>query len=810
MSDLDRTIDISVDLKDHMTSEGFPRVNFAKIVKELAKTPTNNENINGSPKPLPTTETEGKVDISRHMNLLQSRKTYKGIREQDFHEVAQGYDTDDSFVDDSEAHEDLAPFETKLEHGTFYVNFGKVTYSDLPHESSEENSMLSPPSPKVKSKQSKSADDQLGSSENLTRPNCIIEHDGYLITPPRKSNKKRKDSTKFNPKMVLKRSKSSKGYSEDTKTEPQAYSQIPPLPRPIEKQLPSNSIQIGSLPSNSSQIERLPKEIPPIGSKKTLQPQSSSQPISKSPQISPKFGDKVGKQFKISPISQIDMNTILLTKFSEASLLVQMELTQDCFTPAFYEKNDIHKFASQIPESLTTILQLFFSHIQVKLNNPVSWNTQESQFQRCLILGKIYACLKRKQDQALTLAIQNYLEHFFVNKLHSFHLILDTILQIIQNAYLCAPLQSLMTNIQPYIDRINENFTDSQDDKQNACKKRFKWSFGLKQLLGSAITAQIELEKNGFGVCQENFTNEQIILQFFNIYVLPFWPKGRMKTSKLYKVTLPFHEHFTQPELVQENKTLPLSTTTICTTIPPIQKTTSTKIGNWKMHMSIGSQETNSNVTNAATQAVTHDIPNDQHAKKHTPIPIAKSLSPTFKINSPKQLSAHPSLLNPELIPVASQMSISSLSKKSPYLKQDLLKLSERSPKQSIPKPELAVRNSPNTQSSYSTELDIKPIIQNTPLTNSYTLTPHSKIDMMPTCILPNQSMLLTPGNAIFANNYTSTISQTNEQMPSFNLINPQNFGQNYTYLQTYPETIIHLKPGSKESSPKNAKSSSQ
>ena len=831
MSKEDSTIEFTVDLKDHLCSEGFPRVNFGSLVRQrdLSKTPVTPESTNGDPTlPLPTKS--GKLDISRHLNMIQSRKTYKGIREQDFYEVAQGYDSDDSFVDDSEAHEDLAPYEAKLEHGSFYINFGKVVFSEMPHDSSGDSPMLIPHKDKGKNaKLHTSKDDERPlSPDDRKRPNCIIEHDGYMITPPK--NKKRKDSIKFSPKMVLKRSKSFKGSTREIKEElsPSGHPSIPPLPVTLENPLPTNSNQVPQT------------EVPPIQSNPQAMP-CSSQSNAKPTQSSSKQSDKTGKQLKQPPTPPIDPNTLLLTKFSEANLLVQMDLTQECFTPAFYEKNDIHKFASQIPETLTTILQLFFNHIQVKINKPSSLNSQESQFQRCLILGKIYAYLKRKQDQALTLAIQNYLEHFFQNKMHSFELILDTILKIIQTAFLYNPLQTLLTHIQPYIDRINE----SDEDKQFACKKRFKWSFGLKQLLGGAVTAQIDLEKNGFGVCQDTLTNEQIILQFLNVYILPCWPKGRMKASKLYKVTLPFHEQFTWPQSVSELPPAPAATTTtlptvtiIATTttltaapIPITAQITNTKISNQKAHPTMGNQESSSKPV--TTQARIQELPNDRTPKKHSspqskiptpsnstkiptpsnstniPSPSTKltnpiklssttarvvipSSSPTKIPNSTKLMSVHPNTLNPELIPVASQMSIPAMTaKKSPLMKQvsDVLR---HSPKAILPRPEKMQTKSPHSLSPYSTELEIKsPLIP-----SSYSIPPHgSKI---PTCLLS-----LSPGN--YTNTYPNPNPQSSEQLASFNQLNSLN--QNFAILHTYPETIIHLRPGSKESSPKSAKS---
>ena len=853
MSKEDSTISFTIDLKDHLCSEGFPRVDFASLVRqrELSKTPVTPESTNGDPTPPLPTSSGGKVDISRHLNMIRSRKTYKGIREQDFYEVAQGYDTDDSFVDDSEAHEDLAPYEAKLEHGSFYVNFGKVVFSEMPHESSED-------SPKLMPHEDKSKDAKLHTSEGnerplspdiRKRPNSIIEHEGYMITPPK--NKKRKDSVKFSPKMVLKRSKSFKGLTGVKKElTPSEHPSIPPLPVSLENPFPTNSYQIPQT------------EIIPIESNPQTMP-SSSQSNIKSTQSSSKQPDKAGKHLKQSPTPPIDPNALLLTKFSEANLLIQMELTPECFTPAFYEKNDIHKFASQIPETLTTILQLFFNHIQVKINKPSSLNNQESHFQRCLILGKIYAYLKRKQDQALTLAIQNYLEHFFQNKMHSFELILDTILKIIQSAFLYNPLQTLLTHIQPYIDRINE----SGEDKF-ACKKRFKWSFGLKQLLGGAITAQIDLEKNGFGVYQDTLTNEQIILQFLNAYVLPCWPKGRMKASKLYKVTLPFHEQFTQPQSVSEIPLLPAATTAIPTvatagttttktlTAVPIPTTpiANTKISNSKQHPIMSNQEPNSKPV--TTHARLQETPNDKIPKKHGGFPakiptpssstritspststkvitpsshtritspsstkvsspsstnkitstttrpvIPSSSSSSTKIpNSPKLMSVHPNTLNPELIPVASQMSIPAMTaKKSPLMKQvgDALR---QSPKAILPKPEKSQTKSPHSLSPYSTELEMKSPL----LPNSFSLSPHG--GKMSTCLLASQNMLLPSGKTVFAN-YANPNPQTSEQLASFNQLN--SLSQNFAILHTYPETIIHLKPGSKESSPNNAKSNS-
>ena len=760
MNAFDSTIEITIDLKEHLCSEGFPRVNFASLV-ERNKTPSNPESSNGAVPLLPENQS-GRLDISRQMNMAQSRKKYKGIREQDFYEVAQGYDSDDSFVDDSEAHEDLAPFETKLEHGSFYVNFGKVAFSDLPHESSEDLSNFNPPSPQMKPKSDENK------SDLLKETNRIIEHDGYLITPPKKSSKKRKDSLKFSPKMVLKKSKSFKGQQQETETTEPIFK----APIPISKTEPQQSLNTEKIsPQQLQNTEGI-----------TIQ---SVQPLKiKKPQQNPT--KQTGKQSKSNP-TPLNTNTLLLNKLAEANLLAQMDLTPECFTPAFYEKNDIHKFASQIPDSLASVLQLFFNHIQAKMSTPVNLNSEENQFSRCLILGRIYAFLKRRQDLSLTQSIQNYLEHFFYIKFHSFDLILDTILKTIQSAVIYVPLETLISQIQPYIDRINEIATDSQEDKHNPCKKRFKWSNGLKQLLGNAVSAQIELEKTGFGICPEKFTNEQIITHFLTTYVLPCWPKGKMKASKLFKVTQQFHENFTANRVIEiphthssvtpQNKTT-TTTTTTTTTVSP----TSSNVMN--SYTPIKREASPNPITTHAKLTETHS---DKLAKKQTQNVPSRTISPNIKISSPKPLSLHPNLLNPELIPVASQMSITSLAgKKSPLIKHthDMQKFREKSPK---PKHEI------HPLPTYPCELDVKPNIQ------------HGKREIMSTCLIPGQNLhsniLVSAGNALFANNYT-TIPQSSEQIPSFNLI-----GQNFAFLQTYPETIIHLKPGSKETSPTNAKS---
>ena len=777
MSTLDSTIEITIDLKEHLCSEGFPRVNFASLI-ERTKTPSNPENSNGA-LPLLSENQSEKIDISRQMDIAQSRKTYKGIREQDFYEVAQGYDSDDSFVDDSEAHEDLAPYEAKLEHGTFYVNVGKVVFSNIPHESSEDLSNFNSPSPKMETKSNKDYPDKLKSSS------CIIEGDGYVITPPKKSSKKRKDTLKFSPKMVLKRSKSFKSQQQETETR---STFIPPVPIiEVEPQLIPNEKIIYNMPQQQQQQQQQSTEIPI----QNTQPQKI-----KKLQLNPT--KQTGKQLK-SYAPLVDTNTLLLTKLSDANLLAQMDLTPECFTPVFYEKNDIHKFASQIPDSLASVLQLFFNHIQAKMSTPVNnLNSQENQFKRCLILGRVYAFLKRRQDLSLTQSIQNYLEHFFSIKFHSFDLILDTILKTIQSAFIYSPLETLISQIQPYIDRINDNSTDSQEDKQNPCKKRFKWSNGLKQLLGNAIVAQIELEKAGFGVYPENLSNEQIIIQFLTTFVLPCWPKGKMKVIKLYKVTQQFHEHFTNDRVIE----IPQTHSNVTPQNKPITTTTTT-VSPTNSNVMINYPQIKREIlpNTITTQAKLIESNNEKLAKKHTHNSYGKIISPSSKLGSPKSLSSHPNLLNPELIPVASLMSITSLAgKKSPLIKRtpDMQKFREKSLK---PKNDITIRKSPTVLPlpAFSCELDVKPVIQ------------HSKRELMSTCLIPGQNvhpnLLLSTSNALFANNFTTPIPQTSEHIPSFNLINAPNFGQNFAFLQTYPETIIHLKPGSKETSPSNAKS---
>ena len=823
------TIRLTIDLEDNLCTEGFPRVDFASLIEPPSiPTPATTAEISsaGGSESLPPKEQEGKGKKHPCQPNLHSGKTYKGIREQDFYEVAHGYDTDDPFVDDSEAYEDFAPSETKLEHGSFYVNKGKVEFSQIPFENPE-GSIIFEDTPPPNTKGSKSAitdtsmDGESGSPIGMKRSSSFVGNESYVITPPKKMSKKRKDSIKFSPKMVLKRTKSFK----DNPTESTADSPL------LDKSNASSlSDKPTSSPTDATERPNQPVFIEKTVSKNLFPPQAKTVEFEKpkktltkptppqtSPQSVPSKKSEKTAHTVVPAEPMIDINTILLTKLLDSNVLVQMDLTTDCFTPGFYEKNNIHTFSSQIPDSLANIIQLFFNHIQSMLKSPSNRNSQENRFARCLVLAKIHAFMKRKQDLNLTESIQNFLAPFFLNKSHSLTVILDTILTIIQNAFISPPLQALISQIQPHIDRIHESNSaeSSQDEKQTASKKRFKWSFELKKLLGNSVTAQIEIEKNGFGICPEKLTNEQIILQFLGSCVIPCWPKGRMKATKLYKVTLPYHQDFTSPPALTSESTLPMPIPT--SSSPSISS--STKIGNWKLHYTeqyakpvaiSGQQKTNESRTETSI---------------HRPAPV-KIMPPSNRTPSPKSKLAHTMQLNRELIPVTPLMPLDSLSmKKSPLLKKnvEIAKPREKSPNPLLVKSDTNSINSIGFNKSpihvsksqiqtnkspipYQSEADVKPML---PASFNTHISP-MQLELLQSVRSNN---MLPDGRSLYPANYINSLQHSTEAAlinQPFNLLNASNFAQNIALIQAYPETIIHLKPGSNETSHKNSKSQSQ
>ncbi|GMT18936.1 hypothetical protein PFISCL1PPCAC_10233, partial [Pristionchus fissidentatus] len=115
----------------------YPTFDFAKVKRKLGEGSSDEEDERFHDKDA--------LELVRRMEEKYGKKKTKSGRrmrfnEDDFIEKSLGYDVEDAFIDDTEAHDELVPSTLDTKKGGFYVNKGKLDFVPIDEEFSDDES----------------------------------------------------------------------------------------------------------------------------------------------------------------------------------------------------------------------------------------------------------------------------------------------------------------------------------------------------------------------------------------------------------------------------------------------------------------------------------------------------------------------------------------------------------------------------------------------------------------------------------------------------------------------------------------------
>lgn len=133
------TVRIEVEL-EKTGDDSFPEFSYVALVDELKKQNPNSKPPNGADKAAADLAAYFESKYGNFGNTAKFDKNKRKRREriEDLMDMGEGYDANDEFIDDSDAHDVFVPQEYDTWHGGFYVNQGKLRFK-MGDESEEVN-----------------------------------------------------------------------------------------------------------------------------------------------------------------------------------------------------------------------------------------------------------------------------------------------------------------------------------------------------------------------------------------------------------------------------------------------------------------------------------------------------------------------------------------------------------------------------------------------------------------------------------------------------------------------------------------------
>ncbi|XP_031748699.1 ubinuclein-1 isoform X3 [Xenopus tropicalis] len=471
------------------------------------------------------------ANIARRFEEKYGNKKRRRDRMQDLIDMGYGYDESDSFIDNSEAYDELVPASLSTKYGGFYINSGTLQFrqaSESEDEASKEKKKKSPkvkltlqaffpvasindlffvlllPPQKIKDrgekvKKKKRAEDKKSKKNKHPKP-------GFTALNGTKDKKKKKHSIfKMLARFEQEKNAQKTIITPPTPTptvKPSGISQQPTLPKPTPREA-----ELTPDPTMSSHVSELLKAVSAIDS-------ISEKPIENVPNTLPEKkhgvqGGTASEQATKAPASlpeglpfALEKRIKELTKAVRASegekkgLLFSQEMNSALL--------DIYLLSRELSSSLRLAV---FSHLASVL--PCGKDTLGGRLREPL------RKLKEAVARAMPEQISKYHEECKVYNQAKYAKLLEEDKEREQKA-----------------GSAEEEEGEKGGRKSSGPRKKFQWTDEIRQLLSQLVRTKVDMfeqEENGVP------SLEDYLKSFLDGEVKPLWPRGWMQASTLFK-----------------------------------------------------------------------------------------------------------------------------------------------------------------------------------------------------------------------------------------------------------------------------------
>uniref|UniRef100_A0A8C6XC45 Ubinuclein 1 n=9 Tax=Naja TaxID=8638 RepID=A0A8C6XC45_NAJNA len=480
--------------------------------------------------------------LTRKFEEKYGGKKRRKDRFQDLIDMGQGYDESDSFIDNSEAYDELVPASLTTKYGGFYINSGTLQFrqaSESEDDFIKEKKKKSPKKRKLKEggeKVKKKKKDDNYEKEKKSKKSKFPKT-GFTALNASKEKKKKKYSGALSVKEMLKKFQKEKDAKKQRDDEPKLS--IPSLAEtPAQREAESVPDPLLSLFGHTSDNELLQAAT----AMDSLTDLDLEQLLSESPEESP-FLEMENGSDPLGAGLEPDLKQVppsLPEGLPEPLMKRVEELTQAARAA---EREGKHKFFNQDMNSILLDIELQTRELNSQTRSgvyaylasflPCNKDTLVKRARRLYVYeqgGRLKEPLQKLKEaigRAMPEQMAKYQEECQAHTQAKFAKMLEEEKDKEQRDRICSE---------------DEDDDDKGGKRIMGPRKKFQWNDEIRDLLCQGVKMKLDgydMEKN------KAQPMEDYVKTFLDAEVKPLWPKGWMQARTLFKESRKVHSHLT-------------------------------------------------------------------------------------------------------------------------------------------------------------------------------------------------------------------------------------------------------------------------